>query len=291
MAMRPVPVLDRLDREPVVVARLGTGSATWSPLVAAAQGVPRVDVASERLVGDVATVVAGFRDEYYGLVGLVAEADDPAVAGQLRLATAGSIEVGRHLWGERPQRFGRRRWEQPVIDAALAGHGGVGLRRWWDRMGTPKVLVATQTRVVEAVADPDGVLAPVTPVISVVPDVPSPTDPSGPLDPHAIAAALCSPVVAALAQQRVAGSGMSPTTMRLRAADVAALPLPSDGAAWELATEAFRTACVDPCDRSAWRRYAALAVEAHGHGARDDLVEWWLDAVGGLVEHPGEDRG
>ncbi len=286
-----VAVHDRLGRQPLVEARLDAGASTWSTFVASAHGVPAVESGSGRVVGEVSTAVAGFRDEYYGLVDLVAEADGQLGDGQLRLTTVGSIEVGRHLWGVRPQRFGRRRWERPVVDASRATEDGAGLRRWWELARTPKVLVATQTRVMEAVADPDGVLAPVTPVISVVPEPSRMPGSLADAAPHALAAALCSPTASALAQHRAAGSGMSPTTVRLRAADVAELPLPVHEVAWERATAALRAAVADPGDRSGWRRYGTAAVEAYGHGPQDEVLEWWLDAVVRPARRGAEDPG
>ena len=41
--------------------------------------------------------------------------------------------------------------------------------RWARKRQVPKVLVATQTRVLEAVADLDGQMVPVTPTVSVEP--------------------------------------------------------------------------------------------------------------------------
>jgi hypothetical protein len=131
------------------------------------------------------------------------------------------------------------------------------------------VLVATQTRVVEAVADPGGELVAVTPVLSVVPAAAGP-------DPAAIVAAICAPSVAALAHHRLAGTGMGRGTVRLRAADVAAFPLPTDGAAWANATAALRGA-LSSGGAAGWQRYAEAALDAHGLHGRDDLRGWWLE--------------
>ncbi len=45
-----------------------TGDGGWAGRLADARGVPVVELDPSRAVADLAIVVAGFRDEYYGLV-------------------------------------------------------------------------------------------------------------------------------------------------------------------------------------------------------------------------------
>ena len=72
----------------------------------------------------------------------------------------------------------------------------------------PKVLVATQGKVLEAVADQAGRLVPSVPVISVEPDDPA--------DLWRILAVLCSPVAAAWALERFGGAGLSGQSISFR---------------------------------------------------------------------------
>jgi hypothetical protein len=128
---------------------------------------------------------------------------------------------------------------------------------WVDRLRRPKVLVATQTRVVEAVADPDGDLVPVTPVIAVVPNDPG--------DVWRVAAALTAPPVAALVQRRLAGTGLSPGSVRLTASIVADLPLPRR-------PERIGAAPSGPID---WPALGERLCHAYEVDPRD-VLQWWL---------------
>ena len=104
---------------------------------------------------------ANFRDEYYALVPAVSDdADGP------RFVTSGLIDPGRSLWGERPVKFAKRAFRHPRVDLAkLDGR----FADWARHKLVPKVLVANQTSLVEAVADPDGAWIPGVPITSIVP--------------------------------------------------------------------------------------------------------------------------
>ena len=96
------------------------------------------------ILGDLATATAGFRDEYYGLRPAVVDARDGDLP---MLITSGLVDPGRVLWGERATRFDGRPFMHPRVDPAQLG-GRVG--RWVHQRLVPKVVVATQTKVVEA---------------------------------------------------------------------------------------------------------------------------------------------
>lgn len=257
-------------------------SEAWAGLLASDQGVPPVRLVGRRRLGDIADLVAGFRDEYYGLVPHVRESagceggpvhtaglhtagrgdDEPAA-----LVTSGLIDVGRLAWGHRPVRFAKRRWQAPVVDVAGVVSAGGRVAGYLDRVHRPKVLVATQTRVLEAVADPEGAAIPVTPVISVVPDAPE--------DVPAIEALLASPVVSAWVAARTVGTGRSAASLRPTAGVLADLPLPDDEATWQRGTAGFgawRTRGGDPS------RWATTLAAAHRVGAAPAAaaLEWWL---------------
>ena len=93
------------------------------------------------------------------------------------------------------------------------------MRRWAETLLVPKVVVANQTRVIEAVADPDGAWIPGVPLITV-----RPTDP---VDVPAVAAVLTSPYASAWAWHRAGGTGMSAGAMRLGPRWLAELPWPA----------------------------------------------------------------
>jgi hypothetical protein len=203
--------------------------AVWADRLADARGVPAVELAGSGTVADLAIAVAGFRDEYYGLVDHVREAR-PGAAGA-PLVTSGAIDVGRTTWGTEPIRFAKRRWDRPEVDLGSLARANPKVAAWVDRVRRPKVVVASQTHVIEAAADPGGSWVPTTPVVSVVPHDPALV--------HHIAAVLCSPPIAAWAARRAVGTGMSPDAVRVSAGLVGDAPLPPDGDAWDAATEAL----------------------------------------------------
>ncbi len=168
-----------------------------------------------RVLGDLATFSADFRDQYYGLVGAVGdELDGPP------LVTCGLIDPGTCHWGQRPVRFAGQRYAAPRVDLARLRPE---LQRWAASRLVPKVLVANQTRTIEAVIDRTGAWLPSVPVISAVP-----RDPSDPGVLDRIAAVLASPEATAWARHHAAGSGLSADTIRLSPRLLASIPLPAD---------------------------------------------------------------
>lgn len=231
----------------------------WVRPLADATGVPHVDLRAHGVLGEIATLHAGFRDEYYGLTDAVREADgDPG--GHPRLVTAGAIDPLRVL--DRPQRFAGRRWQRPVVDvSALGGRAA----RWAAVQDGPKVLVATQTRVLESVADPTGALLGSVPVLCI--------RPNDPADLWRVLAALQAPAASAWLFRRSAGTALSAGACRPTAALLSTMPVPSRGAAWDDAAAAARAASElgDPADVC-----AALADRAYG--VTDPvLTQWWTE--------------
>jgi hypothetical protein len=256
------------------------GPRDWSGLVAAAQGVPPCPIERGPLLGSVAEVVAGFRDEYYGLVPHVREASGDGSA-EAPLITSGLIDLGCHRWGERPVRFAKRTWSRPVVDVVALRDAGGRAAAYADRVRRPKVVVASQTRVVEAAADPAGALLPSTPVISIVPARAEDTGP--------IAALLASPAVSAWTAARLAGTGLAPGALRITGRALAEVPLPRDADAWQEGSAAF-AAWVDagsPPDAAAGWAEPLLAAHGIEGDAATAALRWWHPrALGGGVS-PG----
>jgi len=250
-----------------VVLRAGTGTApsgSWSSLVA---GAPDVRVVPNGHVGDRFGVAADFRAQYYAVAPHVVDDGGQGDPSRLPpLVTSGLVDPADCAWGRRPARHGGRPWEAPRVDLdglVAAGHGP-----WAARRLVPKVVVATQTRVVEAAVDEGGTWLPSVPLISV----------TGPVDRlwHA-AAALLSPVTTAVALRRAAGAALGPDHIKLGAPQVRDLPLPAEGADWDAAARAVRAAT--SASTAAGRRRALLEAAtatcaAYGVPA-GGLVEWW----------------
>lgn len=226
---------------------LDPAAPTWAHL---RPGAPRPsgDAPDRGTVGDLATATAGWRDQFYALAAAVEE------GGGNPLVTSGLVDPGRLAWGERPARVGGRRYDRPAVDPArLDGR----MRAWVDARLVPKVLVATQTRVLEAAADPEGRTIPMTPVISV--------QPHDPADTWRVAAALTAPAATAWALRHYGGTGLHGAAVKLAAGQVRAVPLPADGDAWARATAALRRGDVLGCA-------TALTEDP-------ELLAWWKEQL------------
>jgi len=236
---------------------------SWSSCVASTHGVPKVELGTGSTIGDHSNVTAGFRDQYYGLVGHVSDARPSGAAA--RLITTGAIDIGGHGWGVRTQRFAKSSWTTPWVDVDAARADTPALTSWFELMARPKVLVATQTRVAEAMADPMGDFVGATPIIAAVPKDPSMVP--------SLAAVISSPPVAAWLAHRCAGSGMSRTSYRFRASDIAAIVIPPDMPTWDEAVVAF--------EAHEWTRFANLSCGAYGIASASavDVTRWWLDEI------------
>jgi hypothetical protein len=233
-----------------------TTAASWTRAVTDPLGVPAIDPRSldtNGTLGDRAELNANFRDEYYALVPAVGD-DAPGPP----LVTSGLIDPGVCWWGRRPVRFAKTDFRHPRVDLAkLTGR----FPAWAARKLVPKVLVANQTRVVEAVADPEGAWLPGVPVTTVTP--PSATI----TDVWELAAVLTSPTASVLAWSEAGGTGLSATAVRIGPAVLGGLPWP--GGRLDGAVAALRTGQIEEC--------GALVDAAYG--IRGDvstaLLSWW----------------
>ncbi|MGK2947110.1 MAG: N-6 DNA methylase [Acidimicrobiales bacterium] len=242
--------------DPAPPAVPASSEPLWSVYLAAARGVPAVELAEDRRVGDEASVVAAFRQEYYGMVPHVVEAAD--VPDGRPVITTGLIELGRVAWGERPARIGGRRWTAPVIEVSRLDERAA---RWAERTAMPKVLVASQTRVVEVAVDDVGHWLPSVPVVAVL---------APPERLWLLAAALASPPVTAWLAARSAGTGRSAGSLKAGAPLLRTVPLPSDEEAWTEGAAALRSGDL----------LAFAATMTSAYGAEEDVCTWWLGRAG-----------
>lgn len=236
----------------------GGASIDWTGVVTDQLGVPNLDLGRLAITGtlaDHADLNANFRDEYYALVPVVSDACDGPP-----LITSGLIDPGECHWGRRHVRFAKQRFERPRVDVgALEGR----FRAWADRKLVPKVLVANQTRIIEAVADPDGVMLPGVPVTTATPTPRS--------DLWEIASVLTGPVASIAAWQLAAGTGLSTTSVRLGPAVLGATPWPC-GDLTEAAA-ALRAGDISGCAA------AGTAAYGIGEGDAEPLMRWWLERL------------
>ena len=239
--------------------------SNWSHVITSRQGVPDVgaDLRVEGRLGDRARLNANFRDEYYGMVPAVGDHE----AGP-RLITSGLVDPGRSWWGQRPITFAKHRYVRPRVDLDLLDDDMV---RWARRRMVPKVLVANQTRIVEAVCDPHGEWVPGVPVLGVYPtgahwdDAVRRSADDLAESAWEIAAVLTSAVASAWLWHRVAGTGLSADTIRLSPVTLADLPWP----------EGDLRAAVAALRRGDVRGCATSVAVAYGIAEDDGMFDWW----------------
>lgn len=247
----------------------------WGALLAPALGVPDVPALRGAPLRSVAGATAGFRDEFYALC--EAMVDDPAPvdapgAAQPRLVTVGMIDPLQLRWGTAEHRLGGRRVRAPRVDPSSLEQHHPRVHRWMQDRLVPKVMVATQTRVIEAVADPGGDCVPVTPVISF--------EPSGPgVDVWQLVAALSAPPLSAVVVREHLGTGRSSATLRWSAAAALDAPLPVDERCWQRGASLARRLHEDRPDGAEREQLlgelAVVMTEAHGLAGDHPVVEWW----------------
>ena len=259
----------RLASEAEVDAGVLSEAPTWSHLLSAGSDTPVCSLEGEGVLGQWCVASADFRQHYYGVAPFIV--DDPA--GDLddesfpRLVTVGLVDPAVCRWGQRPARHHRRRWDQPRVDLArLRSESELG--PWAASRLVPKVVVATQTRVVEAAVDTDGTWLPSTPLITVV-------APAARL--WHIAAALLAPPVTLWALRHWEGAALSAGSLKLGAAQVRSLPAPRPGADWDEAADGVRRAAeaADEVERRHWLLAAGTA-SSRAYGIDDPaVVAWW----------------
>ncbi len=256
---------DGLPPRPGPTLRLDSREATWSALLPAAGELVTVPPVVGPRVADVADVVAGHRDHFYGLRGAVR--DEPG--GRPRLVTSGLIDPFVCRWGRRPARFDRRIWTAPVVEVEAVAQP---VRDWMRRRLRPKVLVASQTRVVEAAADVEGIAVPGTPVVSVEPR-------DRLLGVWMLVAAVGSPASAARTVAAAAGTGLSAGAVRVSRRTVAAGAAPTDTVAWRRAADLARQAAEAEGDGAAVMEAGRAALIAEGLDPDGELFAWWCERL------------
>ena len=145
-------------------------------------------------------------------------------------------------------------------------------RRWVARTRAPKLVVATQTRVVEAAVDVEGTWVPSVPTLAVVPTADE--------DLWRLAAAVLSPAATAWFARRSAGTGLDRGALKVTGPDLAALPLPTDEAAWGAAAVALQAFVASPAP-GALDAYLDAAAEAYA--VAPAVTAWWRSRAGSAV--------
>jgi|694.fasta_scaffold99756_2 hypothetical protein len=242
-----------------------TFEPTWSRAMTAARRFPVASLQTDGRLSDIAEITGDFRDQYYGLVNAVVENSLPT-SEQMKLATVGLIDPGLFAWGETATRFAKNPFTYPVVNLDKLDPK---ITEWVKSRRRPKVIVATQTKVLECYVDEVG---------DVLPSVPLSTVNSTPEMIWHIAALLSAPPISLLACERHFGAGMSADVLKLGAKDLLELPIPQFKEPWELAASNFKLLqkAVSTIDRlSIMTQIGRLMCEAYGV-ANDEVLQWWL---------------
>jgi methylase of polypeptide subunit release factors len=243
-------------------------SGTWSSALTLAKGFPRIDLAIGGALEDLCTVSSDFRDQYYGLVGCVADQEEFSVD-RPRLATVGLIDPGEFLWGQATTRFAKNTYEHPVvITEKLAPE----IMSWVKARQVPKVLVATQTRVIEAWVDTDGHTLPSVPLVTVIP---------AQQDLWKVAAVLSAPPISLHAADQFLGAGLSPDALKLNGRNLLALPLPKDEVQWKIGAHKFELMQALPAGqrrRESLLDFGVTMCLAYGVSP-EAVMPWWTSRL------------
>ncbi len=250
------------------------GDETWSPILADAFGAPSVALGADAgpAIGSIARATADFRDQYYGLRGaLVEDRGSPAP-----LITTKHVDLGSNAWGACDVRVLGARMRHPGVDVRALS-GAPKMLAWLRARRVPKILVATQTKVIEAWVDEDGDAVPLVPLITVTP--------MRRADLWRVAAAVASPVVAARAVALYAGSALSAAAIKLSARQLLEMPLPGDARQWTKSALELKRASLarTPAARErALRAFATASCRAHGLRGRElaEVLAFWESRMG-----------
>ncbi len=246
---------------------------TWSHLFADGFSVPPCawSWSASDTLESICTATADFRDEYYGLRGYIVERVEAIDAHFPKLLTTKHVDLAANSWGLTNARILGAFYRHPRVDrAALARDSALG--GWMSKRLTSKVLVATQTRVIEALVDEDGGALPLVPLLSV--------SPREGVDVWMIAAAVASPLVAARAVALYSGSALSSGAIKLSAKQLLAMPLPRDERLWRTSAQEFKAASLSTTVAAREEhlvRYAEASLASHGltHEDARAVLEFW----------------
>ena len=282
--------IDKLPAETIDMDELAIAE-TWSPLAAAANGIPSIVVNSRHTLGDIATATADFRDQYYGLDGFLvdsAEIPDSRLDEQQfpKIITTGLIDLAESKWGASTTRILKTKWNAPRVDRQ-AMHDRGDLADWITSRMIPKIMMATQTKVIEAYVDATGEFLPSLPLLTIMP-----LEASGIWQ---VAAAVTSPVTTAWAMRTYAGTALSADAIKLSAKQIVKAPLPTNQECWDRASVMLEHAhqAKEPLDRENYlREFAKTSIESYELPEEDsrELLVWWLARAGIPEEHPSAGR-
>jgi hypothetical protein len=248
-----------------------TNSSTWGMLTQGLSGLPTIRISRQHTLADIAHATADFRDQYYGLQGHIADIASAPDQNFAPLITSGLIDLACSNWGQRPTRILKHLWQAPQANLKTL-RSSTALGTWIDQRRVPKVLLATQTRILEPWVDLTGTSLPCVPLITLIP-----RDGQDPQSLWFIGSILASPVVSALARMECAGAALSAAAIKISAKQCLTLPLPQPKLADRFASAFAKVASPD-ASPSDLEHFAHTSMEGYPLSARksQQILRWWL---------------
>ena len=264
---------------PIDGARLA-GDGPWAALFADVRGVPEIAsiaAGDGATIGAIAAATADFRDQFYGLRGAIVDRADADGGLFPKLVSTRHVDLARCRWGAVRVKILFEKYDAPRADRA-ALEADDAMRAWMHARLVPKILVATQTKAMEAVVDERGEWLPVVPILTATLREGAGRDPD--IDLWMLAAAVASPVVTAEAARISYGAALSSTAIKLSAKQLLAMPLPRDRRAWQESARRFREASAarDDAERvQTLRAFAEASCSAYrlDAGAARAVLAFW----------------
>ncbi len=238
----------------------------WSRYIYTAHGLPELVFESSGTLGDVATSSNDFRDEYYGLIGSIVDSEVADDSVSPKLITVGKIDLMKLSWGDEPTKFAKEVYQYPRVEVAKLD---AKMRAWAKQLAKPKLLVATQTKVIELIVDETGTLLPSIPIASVFP--------RDNADLWRIAACLAAPVTALYSLSKLAGAGMNAEVLKISSRFISTIPLPIGVDEWDEASALLREAhlATDGQRHALLVKYGLKMCSAYRVTNTDEIVSWW----------------
>lgn len=244
---------------------------SWSTHLARELGIPgRALEGGDWTISDLAEATADFRDQFYW-ISSHCEEEDRLLSTQdsVKIISTRLVDPMYCQWGVTPAKIGGRRFYRPTFQLSRAAlHPEID--RWSRARLVPKLILSTQTSILEVLPDPEGVLLPSVPLISVY----------GFSQIWQVCAALCSPTISAHAAHSHLGSGLSRRAIKLSSRDVLALPLPLNQSKWDKGAELMAEIWDTPLAKRGmlWSEFGLsmqLAYELVDH----QVHNWWMTHI------------
>jgi hypothetical protein len=262
----PIQILDGRAFNPCDPIRpFEADEKTWSRAITGARKFPKVSISSSGCLADIAQITGDFRDQYYGIIDAVVDNPEPN-EDQMKLATVGLIDPGAFLWGEVSTKFAKNSYKHPVVNVTEVKEH---LASWIKTRRQPKIIIATQTKILECYVDSQGNILPSVPLVTVLCDESF---------IWKIAAVISSPPISLLAAERHLGSGMSADVLKLGAKDFLDLPLPLDMKLWsEGANEFRRMQSITDSENKKQSLITMGEIMCKAYSVETEpLMSWWL---------------